>query len=236
MTQFSPSKYTILVVEDHQFSRKALLNMLVRAGFENILCAKDGLEAIEKLNLHSIDLVITDINMPMVNGLELIKQIREGLTQTTKLTSIIAVTTLSDTATIAACMTLEVDAFLVKPITVQNTKVQIKNAILEPKQLYQEHLYRKVDTEVHLPSQETPVESNAPRIKEVSSHVEQITKLSELRENMIIIDSIRAKTGGCLLEAGTKINEKLLRRLYELSGVIEICPMSVRIDETQIVC
>ncbi|MFM2587059.1 response regulator [Vibrio sp. TBV020] len=235
MSSYDPSNFTILVVEDHKFSRKALLNMLMQAGYENLLSAKNGEQAIGKLNHNQVDLIITDINMPLINGIELIKTVREGKTNTPRVTSIIAVTTLSDTETIASCMSLEVDAFLVKPITVQNAQNQIKSAISEPKKLYQQHLYEHVSTHVTLSNETTQKEPGKPRIREVSSHVVQIEKLSELQEGMTILDDIYATTGGCLLKAGTKLNSKLLRRLNELSTIIDVHPFYSRIDETQLV-
>lgn len=235
MSSYEPSKFTILVVEDHKFSRKALLNMLVQAGYENLLSAQNGEQAIEKLDNNQIDLIVTDINMPLFNGLELIKHIREGRTKTPCVTSIIAVTTLSDTATIASCMSLEVDAFLVKPITVQNAQDQIKSAVSEPKKLYQQHLYSNVSTTVSLSNTSSHEDPKRPRIREVSSHIVHIEKLSELQEGMTILDDIFVTTGGCLLKAGTTLNSKLLRRLNELSKIIEVHPFYSRIDEAQLV-
>ncbi|MEX0335335.1 response regulator [Vibrio tubiashii] len=234
MTQFIPRDYTILIVEDHKFSRKALINMLVRAGYENLLSAQDGEEALAKLDKHHVDLIITDINMPKVNGLELVKTVREGESGASELTSIIAVTTLSDTATIASCMTLEVDAFLVKPITVQSAQEQIKSAVSEPKRLYQKHLYDTATTEVSFEPSETVSEDNSPKIREVSSQVIEIGTLSELKEGMIVLENICVKTGGCLLKAGTKLNAKLIRRLNELSTIIEVHSFYARMDETQL--
>ncbi|KLN63511.1 response regulator [Vibrio sp. VPAP30] len=234
MNPFNPRDYTILIVEDHKFSRRALINMLVRAGYENLLSAQNGEEALSKLEHHKVDLIITDINMPKINGLELIKLVREGKSSAADVTSIIAVTTLSDTATIAACMTLEIDAFLVKPVTVQNAQEQIKSAVSEPKRLYQKHLYGTVSTEVNFELSITDPEPNAPRIREVSSHVFKIENLSELKEDMIVLENICAKTGGCLLKAGTKLNAKLIRRLSELSTIIEVHSFYARLDETQL--
>lgn len=234
MNKYDPSQYTILVVEDHKFSRKALLNMLLQTGYENILSAKNGQEAIEKISHNNVDLVITDINMPLCNGLELIKHIRENTDHKTQVTSIIAVTTLSDTNTIASCMTLEVDAFLVKPITVQNTQEQIKSAMTEPKRLYQQHLYCDVKTDVQLPTGKKTEKQGEPRIREVSSQVTHISCLSELQDGMVILDDIAATTGGCLLKAGTRLNQKLLRRLNELSNIIDVHPFYARLDETQL--
>ena len=49
MATFEPSKFTILVVEDNNLSRKALIGMLFKSGYENILSAPYGRSAIEKI-------------------------------------------------------------------------------------------------------------------------------------------------------------------------------------------
>ncbi|WP_391090896.1 response regulator [Vibrio sp. NH-UV-68] len=235
MADFDPTNFTLLVVEDHAFSRKALINMLVKNGYENLLSASNGEKALDKLNHNQIDLIITDINMPNINGLELIKMVREGKTSVAKDTSIIAVTTLSDTPTISACMTLEVDSFLVKPITVSSAQQQIKNAVSEPKCLYQQHLYHSVSTAVTFEQVNSKPDSTSPRISEVSSHIVKIEKLSELKEGMVLLEDIHVISGGSLVKAGTTLNAKLLRRLFELGNVIEINPICARVDQAQMV-
>ncbi|WP_070967023.1 response regulator [Vibrio sonorensis] len=236
MSEYDPTDFTILVVEDHSFSRKALISMLMRAGYENILGAKDGDDALSKLNENRVDLVITDINMPVKNGLELIKAIRTHHTQNPIYTRIIAVTTLQDTATIAACMTLEVDAFLVKPITVQNAQEKIQLAISEPKKLYQQHLYESVSTEIELnPSNVKPKRVEGNRVYGIQSEFHVANSMSELRDGMTLLDDICVSNGGCLVKAGSVINQKTLRRLKELSSIIDFCPTRVRVDQKDMV-
>jgi CheY-like chemotaxis protein len=65
----------ILVVDDHDEFRGMVRQGLERGGYE-VLDATDGTEALHLLGLHPVDVVITDIVMPDMNGLELIRQIR----------------------------------------------------------------------------------------------------------------------------------------------------------------
>tara|TARA_Y100001956_G_C4128004_1_gene191449 strand:- start:3078 stop:3785 length:708 start_codon:yes stop_codon:yes gene_type:complete len=233
MSQFDPTNFTILVVEDHKFSRQALISMLVRSGYENLLSAKDGEEAIMKCDQNKIDLIITDINMPKVNGIELIKAVRMNQTNSSHHTNIIAVTTLSDTNTISACMTLEVDAFLVKPISIKCAQEKIQAAVSELKHLYQQHLYETVDTQISLSSQHEP-DQNEAKIRQIQSQVHELSALSELRAGMTLVHDIKAHNGGCLIKAGTQLNKKLIKRLFELSSIIDIDTIYVRVDQKQI--
>ena len=65
----------VLYVEDNEEARKFTLEMLSRF-FKHITIAKDGEEGIEKFKEGRYDLVLTDINMPKMNGIELITQIK----------------------------------------------------------------------------------------------------------------------------------------------------------------
>ena len=67
---------TILVVDDSETVRQVLQLTLSNAGFD-VVEAVDGVDAMEKLTATpDVDMVITDLNMPNIDGLELIKKIR----------------------------------------------------------------------------------------------------------------------------------------------------------------
>lgn len=71
----SEKKKKILVVEDSLTTRELEVNILKTAGYE-AFGVKDGLEAIEALSGDYYDLVLTDVQMPRMNGFELIKKLR----------------------------------------------------------------------------------------------------------------------------------------------------------------
>jgi YesN/AraC family two-component response regulator len=66
----------VLFVEDDGVTREAVVEFM-STFFETIIVANDGEDGWEKFSNSEIDLVITDINMPKLNGLELIDKIRE---------------------------------------------------------------------------------------------------------------------------------------------------------------
>ena len=68
---------SILVVDDSETVRQVLQLTLSNAGF-NVVEAIDGVDALNKLaEVKTVDMVITDLNMPNIDGLELIQKIRE---------------------------------------------------------------------------------------------------------------------------------------------------------------
>jgi two-component system, chemotaxis family, chemotaxis protein CheY len=72
-------KGTILLVDDSALMRKVILRTLKMAGvdFEVVLEAGDGLEALEHLRRNTVELIMCDINMPKMNGLELLLEIKK---------------------------------------------------------------------------------------------------------------------------------------------------------------
>jgi two-component system chemotaxis response regulator CheY len=67
---------TILVVDDFQTTRKVIINALAKFGFKTIE-AGDGAEALDLLDGRDVDLLITDFNMPQMDGAELIEGMRK---------------------------------------------------------------------------------------------------------------------------------------------------------------
>ncbi|NOY64311.1 MAG: sigma-54-dependent Fis family transcriptional regulator [Nitrospirae bacterium] len=66
---------TILIVEDSEITRKILEHKLRQSGFE-CLVAEDGLEALEVIERHEVDLVLSDQQMPRMDGIELLREIK----------------------------------------------------------------------------------------------------------------------------------------------------------------
>ncbi len=65
----------ILAVDDSATMRQMVAYTLTRAGHEVISC-KDGLEALEEARRRHVDLVLTDVNMPRMDGITLVRELR----------------------------------------------------------------------------------------------------------------------------------------------------------------
>ncbi len=66
----------ILIVDDAQFMRKVIKDLLTDNNYTDLIEAKDGIEAVEMYEEHRPDLVIMDITMPLLDGIATIKEIR----------------------------------------------------------------------------------------------------------------------------------------------------------------
>jgi two-component system chemotaxis response regulator CheY len=122
-----------LVVDDSLTMRRIVVNALKSIGFDQVVEAGDGKEAFSKLTAEGADFVITDWNMPEMNGLDLVKNIR-GHQQYSNI-PILMVTTRGNKEDVIEALKARVNNYIVKPFTAQGLKEKI-DAILksvEPK-------------------------------------------------------------------------------------------------------
>lgn len=71
-------KYKCIIADDNMLERDLLQVLLERTGMAEIVAScKDGLEAYQAINTHEVDLVFTDVDMPQLNGLELVKSLKQ---------------------------------------------------------------------------------------------------------------------------------------------------------------
>jgi len=110
-------KPKILVVDDSPTIRKFISIALKIKGYE-IISASDGMEALELLPNDKIDLVITDLNMPNIDGFNLIERIRSN--ENFLNTPIIVMSNLSDSEDIERAMQLGADSYIIKPFDQNN--------------------------------------------------------------------------------------------------------------------
>lgn len=108
------SAATFLIVEDSPTMRQLLAFSLRRLKECRIIEAVDGVDALKKLTTERVDLVITDINMPMMDGLKLISVIRGNAR--TKAVPIIIVTTEGAEEDRKRGLALGANAYIAKPI------------------------------------------------------------------------------------------------------------------------
>jgi two-component system chemotaxis response regulator CheY len=113
---------TILVVDDSATVRKFVSVSLSMQGF-TVVTACDGMDALEKLPTAAVDLVITDLNMPKMDGFELIKTLREN--QAYAELPVIILSSLSDAVSREQGAKLGVGSYLVKPFSLEKVQYEV---------------------------------------------------------------------------------------------------------------
>jgi len=118
----------ILIVDDDKTTRKLLSLYLKRSGFE-VSTAENGLNALEKLGSESVQLVLTDLNMPYMDGIEFLKAMKSN--PGTSHIPALMLTTESDEEERRRAIEAGADGYLTKPATAEVVAGQIRKMISE---------------------------------------------------------------------------------------------------------
>jgi CheY-like chemotaxis protein len=104
------NEINILVVDDEEIMRNLLDKMLSLEGY-NILTAVDGQDALEVVAKEKVDLVVSDMKMPRMDGFELLKNLRNNYPDI----GVVIMTGFGDTYTVKDALLLGADEYLSKP-------------------------------------------------------------------------------------------------------------------------
>jgi len=102
---------SILFVDDDLDLRNSF-DFFIRDNIKNLYLAKDGIEGLDMYYDYKPDIVIADVNMPVLNGLEMSKIIKEGNPKT----PIILISAQEDTKVLKEAIDIRIDSFITKPI------------------------------------------------------------------------------------------------------------------------
>src|SRR5215468_2875425 len=106
--------YSCLIVEDSPMMRQLLVFALARVKKLRVTEADDGVDGLRKLAAAKFDIILTDINMPIMDGLKLVKRVRTDPSH--RDTPIIIITTEGSAEDRQRAMQLGANAFITKPI------------------------------------------------------------------------------------------------------------------------
>lgn len=122
--------FSCLVVEDSPMMRQLLVFALARVKRIQVTEAEDGVDALRKLASARFDLILTDINMPVMDGLKLVKRIRADATHAS--TPIVVITTEGSSEDRARAMALGANAYITKPIQAPQVIQKVKELLKLP--------------------------------------------------------------------------------------------------------
>jgi two-component system chemotaxis response regulator CheY len=117
-------KIRVLVVDDFPTMRRIVKNILKQIGFENIDEAENGKDAFKKLKSGDYGLVVSDWNMPVMDGLEFLKNIRND--SQLKDIPFLMVTAEAEKEKVIEAIKAGVDNYIVKPFTGEVLKEKLE--------------------------------------------------------------------------------------------------------------
>ena len=126
--------FRIMVVEDDESTRKLMETVLIQNGYEPVL-ARDGIEALETLDMKHVDLIILDVMMPRMDGYELARELRSNGSSI----PILMVTARETAADKKAGFLSGTDDYMVKPVDEEEMMLRVA-ALLRRSRIADEHM------------------------------------------------------------------------------------------------
>ncbi len=129
LNNYDVDDLSVLVVDDSATARRHISRILNNLGIEKLTMAENGKDAIEKFSENKFDLIVTDFNMPEMDGQELIEYIRNDIGDT--YIPILMVTSENDESRLANVQQAGVSAILDKPFDPSSIKQILYQALEE---------------------------------------------------------------------------------------------------------
>lgn len=123
-----------LVVEDVPSMRQLLVHLLREIGFKDVMTCEDGADALNRIEHapYAIDIVVCDLEMPIISGLEFIQMLRGNSRKDIKDTPVVVVTGHSEEKNLHQAVRLGVHGFLVKPVSRKALEARVRYALKSP--------------------------------------------------------------------------------------------------------
>jgi cyclic di-GMP phosphodiesterase len=205
-----------LVVDDEPRLRQVLVHLMRNDGF-HCFEASNGVEAIEILERQPVTLVMSDMRMPRMDGIELLRQVRSRWPDT----AVVMITAVADVEVAVSCLAIGAMDYLTKPFHLEEVRARVGQA-LEKRRLilenrdYQERL-------------EERVAAQARRLEELFlAGIQALAEALEVKDPYTRGHSVRVSQYSSVIARALKLNEDVIRQI-ELGGhVHDIGKIGVR--------
>jgi response regulator RpfG family c-di-GMP phosphodiesterase len=205
-----------LVVDDEERLRQVLMQVMRRDGFR-CLEAADGLQAMDQLRQHPVSLLLSDLKMPRMDGLELLRTVREQHPDV----AVVMITAVPDVEVAVNCLANGAMDYLTKPFHLEEARARVSQAmerrrlILENRH-YQERLRERV-------------EAQASRLEEMFlAGVQALAEALELKDPYTRGHSVRVSQYSSILARMLQLDDNVVHQI-ELGGhVHDIGKIGVR--------
>ncbi len=123
--------YVVLIVDDSPVMRSFIRRVLYLSGFEVAECleASNGEEALAQLRAHAVDVILTDINMPVMNGEELMRRLCAA--GVLKATPAVVISTDATNERIVRLIELGAQGYMSKPFTPEALREELERVLGE---------------------------------------------------------------------------------------------------------
>ena len=212
--------FNVLYVEDNE-SVRIQTSKVLSIYFDNIILAKDGKEGLEMIKNNQIDMIFTDISMPKVDGLSMIRDIR----MTNRVVPIVILSAYDYTEYFLKSIEYGIDGYILKPFKfeqIQKVVEKMINKIQDYKEVV--HTFKLVDNyEWHIETstlnkelKEVTLTKNEKKLFKLLSTAKHGIFSSEEIESVIFDDNYtdNKRVRGLISRLNTKIGSPLIKSTY----------------------
>ncbi|HMA51640.1 MAG TPA: response regulator [Magnetospirillaceae bacterium] len=216
----------VLVADDEPFNLSIIVRMMRDLGCYELTAVATGGEALQALDGvgKKFNLAVLDFNMPGANGLQILKQLRTGTLPVPRETHVMMLTGSSDFGLVGAAMALDVDAFIIKPVSQQAMAARLEKVFGQKTELKSPEDYSKIDIEAvsqRLLSRK-PVGLVRAKAEAKKTANGLPVRLESVKPGAILSEDVRSPNGELLLGKATMLSERLIRRLIELQSMLKL--------------
>lgn len=210
---------TALVVDDEQFSRTIVGQSLRNFGCGRVDAAVNGRAALDLMqrSSRSYDVVVSDVRMPDMNGLDMLKQIRCGVPGVARDTVVGILTGVTDEDVVGTAFNLDADFFVTKPPTAETLKARLVKALTTARDIRAPEEYRSAG---EAPQQPAERRVSALRSAGTTGGPGVVsTPIGSVRPGQVLGADVRTSNGTLVLQAGFELTAQLIERLRNLAEV-----------------
>lgn len=218
-----------IVVEDNKVNQKIIRRIMSHMGCEKVEAALNGDDALTVMlsASHGFDIIISDYEMPVMNGLQLLKEIRVGSRGISRDIPFVMLTGHSDRFIVGTAFSLDVDSFVVKPVTPNALKARIGHIMSADRLIKQPADYEAISinpNEIQATKTSEREQFVKPPWEIDEAHLERTAMdraverdLSLVKPGSTLAKTLYSSSGHLLLHEGQVLDKRTIERLGNLS-------------------
>ncbi|HEY5061600.1 MAG TPA: HD domain-containing phosphohydrolase, partial [Gemmatimonadaceae bacterium] len=212
----APESPYCLIVDDEPRLRQVMVHLMRGDGFQCIE-AGNGIEALEQLANHAVTLVLSDLRMPKMDGVELLREIRNRFPDC----AVVMITAVADVEMAVNCLAIGAADYVIKPYQLEDVRARVAQALDKRRLILENRAYRE--------SLEERVQVQARRLEELFlASVQSLAEALELKDPYTRGHSIRVSQYSSVIARSLGLGGEMLRQI-ELGGhVHDIGKIGVR--------
>src|ERR1043166_6820851 len=216
MTEKDGERPYCLIVADEPRLRQVMVPLMRSDGFHCIE-AENGVDALEQLAKNPVTLVLSDLRMPKMNGIDLLREIRSRYPDT----AVVMITAVADVDVAVNCLSIGAADYVVKPYQLEDVRARVAQALEKRRLILENRAYRE--------SLEERVAIQARRLEELFlASIQSLAEALELKDPYTRGHSVRVAQYAGVIARALGLEGEMLRQI-ELGGhVHDIGKIGVR--------